>query len=86
MNAMGAKMNTGSQAQNCGLVIPRMVSVASSLQVKFVTRQAAVTAKLTRTADFIALGSRQTRTGRHTISITRFMRGSVTRKCFWLAS
>ena len=40
--------------------------------------------KLFMIADFMALGSRQTRTGRPTMSIIRFMTGSVIRKCFWL--
>jgi hypothetical protein len=40
--------------------------------------------KLIIIADFMDFGSRQTKIGRHTISITRLIIGSVRRKCFWL--
>jgi len=84
MKAMGAKIKTGSHAQSSGTTIPKTSSVANSLQTKTMMREAAVIAKLIATADFIDLGSRQTRTGRHTRSITRFIMGSVILKCFWL--
>ena len=79
---MGAKIKTGSHAHNSGATLPKTSSVASTLQTKLTMREAAVIAKLIAIADFIDFGSLQTRTGRHTRSITRFIRGSVILKCF----
>ena len=84
IKAIGAKIKTGSHAQSSGTILPKTSSVASILQTKPTTREAAVMAKLIAMADFIDLGSRQTRTGRQTRSITRFIMGSVILKCFWL--
>ena len=81
---MGAKIKTGSQAQNSGITLSKMTSVASILQTKTVTKHADVVAKLIIMADFIDFGSRQTKIGRLIISITRLIIGSVIRKCFWL--
>jgi len=82
---MGAKIKTGSQAQNSGMTLPmKTVSVANILHRKIVIKQAVVAPKLIIMADFIDFGSRQTRMGRLIISITRLMMGSVIRKCYWL--
>ena len=76
-------MNSGNQAQNSGVRRPqRTGSVDSSLQTKVVRLHPAVRPRLIITADFMALGSRQTSTGRLTISMTRLMMGSVILKCF----
>ena len=82
--AIGAKIKTGIHAQSSGTIMPKTSSVASILQTKLMMSEAAVMAKLIAMADFIDLGSRQTRTGRQTRSITRFIMGSVILKCFWL--
>ena len=50
--------------------------------IPFARNKAVAVAK--HMADFIAFGSRQTRIGRATMSITRLIIGSVTWKCFWL--
>ena len=81
----GTKIKTGSHAQNSGMTLSKTIcSVASILHTKVVTKHNDVTAKLIMTADFMDLGSRQTRIGRLIISITRLIIGSVMRKCFWL--
>ncbi len=82
MKAMGRKITTGSHAHNSGITWSKKTSVASILQAKVVIKQAVVTPKLIITADFIDFGSRQTRIGRHTISIDILIIGSVIRKCF----
>jgi len=84
IKAIGAKIKTGSQAHNSGITLSKTASTANILQTKVMTKHAAVVPKLIIMADFIDFGSRQTKIGRHTISITRLMRGSVIRKCFWL--
>ena len=84
IKAIGRKIKTGSHAHNSGITLSKTTSVASILQIKVVIKHAVVTAKLIITADFIDLGSRQTKIGRLTISITRLIIGSVMRKCFWL--
>ena len=77
-------MNTGSHAHNSGIILSKTTSVANILQIKVVAKHAPTIAKLSITADFIDFGSRQTKIGRHTISITKLIIGSVMRKCFWL--
>ena len=84
MMARGRKIITGSQAQNSGMNRPKTLSAAVSLQMKFTARQAPVIVKLSRMADFMVFGSRQTRTGRDIMSIIILMMGSVIRKYFWL--
>ena len=82
----GRKTKTGSHAQNSGITLLKTTSLARILHIKVVTKHIPTIAKLIITADFIDFGSRQTRSGRHTISIKRFIIGSVMRKCFWLKS
>ena len=85
MKAVGRKIAAGSHAHNSGMTLsPKTTSVASILHAKVVIKQAIVKPKLIVIADFIDFGSRQTRIGRHTMSIARFIIGSVMRKCFWL--
>ncbi len=79
--AIGAKMKTGSHDQNCGNIRPNTGSVDNSLQMKMVMKQTPTIEKLAMMADFISLGSRQTRTGKQSISITKLMIGSVAWKC-----
>ena len=79
--AIGAKMKTGSHDQNCGYIRPNTGSVDNSLQMKMVMKQTPTIEKLAMMADFISLGSRQTRTGKQSISITKLMMGSVAWKC-----
>ena len=82
MKAMGRKITTGSHAHNSGITLSKITSVASILQTKVAIKQAVVTPKLITIADFIDFGSRQTKIGRHTISMARLIIGSVMRKCF----
>ena len=84
IKAIGRKIKTGSHAQNSGIILSKTASVANILQIKVVVKHAPTIAKLIIMADFIDFGSRQTKIGRHTISITKLMIGSVMRKCFWL--
>ena len=84
IKAIGRKIATGIHAQNSGRTLSKMTSVASILQINVVIKQAVVRPKLIIIADFTDFGSRQTRIGRHTMSIARFIIGSVMRKCFWL--
>jgi len=77
IKAIGRKIKTGSQAHNSGITLSKTASVANILQTKVVTKQAVVVAKLITTANFIDFGSRQTKIGKLTISITRLIIGSV---------
>ena len=86
IKAIGRKIKTGSHAHNSGMSLSKTTSVATILQTKLVIKHAPVRPKLIITADFTDFGSRQTSKGRLIISITRFMIGSVMRKCFWLES
>src|SRR4030042_2413001 len=84
--AIGPKMKIGSQAQNSGIILSKKASVANILQIKVVRKQPVVVAKLIIMPSFIDFGSRQTKIGRPTKSITRLIIGSVMRKLFWLKS
>ena len=82
MRATGKKMKIGVQAQIAGRIWPKKTSVAKRSQIKTTIKQLNVVKKLIKTAVFMALGSRQTSTGKATISMIKLTMGSVMRLCF----